>query len=103
MLKLAMIKTEKLYTFTVEDTNNFSEEELTKFAFELCLDRASYHGWAPGFTVERDGKPITENNKLIYTFSLYGDYLEGANPADHDNQLHSLAEADKYVASSILS
>lgn len=96
-----MIKTEKIYTFTVEDTNNFSLEELRKFALELCLDRAAYHGWAPGFSVELDGTTTTENNKLIYTFSLYGDYLEGANPTDDSNP-HHILEADKLVASSIV-
>lgn len=88
----------KLYTFTVDDSNNFPIEKVLQFANELCADRAPFHGWAPGFTVQLVGNPITNGGIVVYTFSVYGEYLEGAEPAEESFTTDVKTERPRYVA-----
>lgn len=88
----------KLYTFTVEDTNKYSVEEINKFAIDLCMDKASFHGWAPGFVVEVEKSATQDQESINYTVNVYGEYLEGAGPIEDAASPTFNPTPDRFVA-----
>lgn len=88
----------KLYTFTVKDTNKYSIEEMDKFVLEMCLDEAPFHGWAPGFSVKME-KAVNEISSTIYTFSVFGEYLEGSGQEKSDPPEEQESTSKRFVAS----
>lgn len=94
-----MIKQSKLYTFTVEDSNKYSLEELNKFALAMCMDEAPFHGWAPGFTVEVEKMAKQDKDGTNYIVCVYGEFLEGAGPMDEEFTPTFTPTPDRFVAS----
>lgn len=93
-----MIKQSKLYTFTVKDSNKYSLEELNKFAFEMCMDEAPFHGWAPGFTVEVEKSSNQDQDGTNYIVCVYGEFLEGAGPMEDDVTPPFTPTPERFVA-----
>ncbi|MFZ4713760.1 MAG: hypothetical protein ACOYL6_08625 [Bacteriovoracaceae bacterium] len=96
-----MIERSKLYNFTVKDSNKYSLEELKKFAFDMCMDEAPFHGWAPGFTVEVEKLSNQDQEGTNYIVCVYGEFLEGAGPIDEQVAPTFTTTPESFVASPI--
>lgn len=93
-----MNKQQKLYTFTVRDSNNYPVTEINRFAIDMCMDTAPFHGWAPGFAVELEDTSELDQGSTIYTVNVYGEYLEGAGPIEVDVTPTFTPNQDRLIA-----
>ena len=88
----------KMYTFNIKDSNKYSSEEIYSFAVDMCADDAVFHGWAPGFTVELDDKTLMDQDSVIYTINVYGEYMEGDGPLDEEANTSFTKNSERFIA-----